>query len=59
MPKIFSPTEITKIVSVDPSSKPGDKGVTVMVEVFGGPEVMVLKMTPEVASDLHTAVCEE
>jgi hypothetical protein len=60
MPRIQVPTVITKVVGEAPvvQRNPGDKGVTVLVEVMGG-GTMVLKMTPDVASDLYAVVCEE
>lgn len=60
MPKLQVPTEITKVIGEAPvvERNPGDKGVTILVEIFGG-GTMVLKMTPDVAHDLYTVACEE
>ncbi|MFF1701234.1 hypothetical protein [Streptomyces sp. NPDC058252] len=58
MPRIYVPTEIIKVIAVDPGDrKPGEEGVTLLVETVGGP--LPLKMTKEVAEAMYHAVYEE
>lgn len=58
--RIYTPVEITRIIGVDPTAEktPGDESITVLTEVYGE-ETIVIKLTPDVARNLYTAVCEE
>lgn len=59
MPKLQEPMDIIGVVGggVNSRNPQGEKTVTVLVETGGGE--MALRMTPDVASALYGAVCEE
>lgn len=56
MPKLPLPIEIIGVVSVSPEPVEKD-AVTLLVQAAGG--LLVLKMTPDVATAIYKAVCEE
>jgi hypothetical protein len=59
VPKLQEPTDILGVLSggVDSRNPLGEKTVTVLVETGGGE--MELRMTPDVATAIYAAVCEE